>query len=131
MLNHFQYSTVPLLLSDSFLKILSNPLKPKQTPLILCNPFQSCVKSQSPTGLLAMYLPVAITGYAVLGDAVEDNILLNVKTEKAVIKGAIVMEVLNLAGTYIITCNPVYQVFEEQLNIEKGKWEVCVCVCVD
>lgn len=78
-------------------------------------------------GLLLMYLPVAVTGYAVLGVKVEGNILLNVDTERAVIKAAIVMEVLNLAGTYIITCNPVYQVFEEHLHIEKGfGWKRCV-----
>lgn len=75
-----------------------------------------------------MYLPVAVTGYAIIGFELEGNILLNVDTSKAVIKAAIVMEVLNLMGTYIIACNPIFQVSEEQLGIDKGEAECCDAV---
>lgn len=78
-------------------------------------------------GLLLMYFPVAVTGYAVIGYEVKGNILLDVNTDLVIIKVAIVMEVLNLMGTYVITCNPVYQVLEENLNIKPGfGWKRCV-----
>ncbi|XP_045122687.1 amino acid transporter AVT1D-like [Portunus trituberculatus] len=77
-------------------------------------------------GLLIIYLPVTVAGYAVMG-AVESNILLNVDTRKTVIKVAIVMEVLNLIGTYIITTNPIFQLFEEKLDVEnRFGWRRCV-----
>lgn len=77
-------------------------------------------------GLLVMYLPVTVAGYAVMGQGVESNILLNVDTSKAVIKVAIVMEVFNLIGTYIITSNPVFQLFEEVLGVEnRFGWRRC------
>lgn len=77
-------------------------------------------------GLMIMYLPVAIGGYVVKGYDVAGNILLGVDTTRWWIKGAIVMEILNLMGTYIISCNPVSQVFEDQLGIEKKfSWRRC------
>lgn len=75
-----------------------------------------------------MYLPVAIGGYVVKGFDVSGNILLGVDTSVWWIKAAIVMEILNLLGTYIITCNPVSQVFEDQLNIPKSTCLFAVCV---
>ncbi|XP_069161826.1 uncharacterized protein [Procambarus clarkii] len=68
--------------------------------------------------LLSLYLPVAIAGYAVKGVDVGDNILLTVDISKGIIKAALVMEVLNLLGTYIITFNPISQMFEELLGVE-------------
>ena len=72
---------------------------------------------------------MAVTGYAVMGDNAQSNILLNLDTSKAVIKVAIVMEVFNLLGTYIIGINPVFQLIEEKLGVENSKC-VCVYVCV-
>lgn len=68
--------------------------------------------------LLAMYMPVAIVGYAVQGVDVDDNILLSVNISNGVVKAAIVMQVLNLLGTYLITFNPIGQTFEGLFNVE-------------
>ncbi|XP_042214086.1 amino acid transporter AVT1B-like [Homarus americanus] len=77
--------------------------------------------------LLALYLPVATTGYAVQGMDVKDNILLSVESSKGIVKAALMMEVLNLLGTYIITYNPIGQMFEEVFSIEnKFGWKRCV-----
>ncbi|XP_068244512.1 uncharacterized protein [Palaemon carinicauda] len=68
--------------------------------------------------LLSLYLPVAVAGYVVQGVDVQDNILLSVDIDNPVIKAAIVMEILNLFGTYLITFNPIGQTFEGLLKIE-------------
>ncbi|CAL4084208.1 unnamed protein product, partial [Meganyctiphanes norvegica] len=67
--------------------------------------------------ILSLYLPVAVTGYAQIGNAVASNILLSV-TQSTAIKVAIGVEILNLFGTYIITFNPVAQGLENLLSIE-------------
>ncbi|KAF2363943.1 Amino acid transporter transmembrane domain, partial [Trinorchestia longiramus] len=67
-------------------------------------------------GILTVYLPVAVAGYGLLGNTVSSNILLAVG-DNTVVVVAIVTEVLNLLGTYLITFNPISQTFEEMLNI--------------
>ncbi|XP_047478008.1 amino acid transporter AVT1B-like, partial [Penaeus chinensis] len=69
-----------------------------------------------PTVILSLYLPVAISGYAILGDDVESNILLSV-TEGVVVQIAISLEIINLVSTYVISINPVVQSVEEIFNI--------------
>ncbi|XP_063603527.1 uncharacterized protein LOC134779357 [Penaeus indicus] len=66
--------------------------------------------------ILTLYLPVAISGYAILGDDVESNILLSV-TEGVVVQIAISLEIINLVSTYVISINPVVQSVEEIFNI--------------
>ncbi|XP_071531714.1 uncharacterized protein [Panulirus ornatus] len=77
--------------------------------------------------ILSLYLPVTAAGYAVQGIDVGDNILLTVDTSKGIVKAAIVMEVINLLGTYIISFNPIGQMFEDMAGIEmKFGWKRCL-----
>ena len=72
------------------------------------------------SGILALYLPVAAAGYGVLGNTVSSNILLSLEFN-AVVKTAIVLEIVNLLGTYLISFNPIGQGFEEVFNVPKRK----------
>ena len=74
--------------------------------------------------ILSLYLPVAVTGYAVLGDNVESNILLSVPPSTAV-KVAISFQILNLIFSYPVVFNPVAQAFEQVCNIENSKFLNC------
>ncbi|KAK7063065.1 hypothetical protein SK128_023880 [Halocaridina rubra] len=74
------------------------------------------------SGLLAMYLPVTVAGYAVQGYEVGDNILLSVDVTSGVVKAAIVLQVVNLLGTYLITFNPIGQTFEGLFKVEGSKY---------
>ncbi|KAA0203467.1 amino acid transporter ANT1-like [Hyalella azteca] len=67
-------------------------------------------------GALSLYLPVAAAGYGLLGNTVAGNILLSVGLSP-VVKVAIVTEIINLLGTYLISFNPIGQSFEEMLKI--------------
>lgn len=67
-------------------------------------------------GILSLYLPVAAAGYGLLGSEVSSNIILAVEFN-TVVKCAIVMEIVNLIGTYIISFNPIGQGFEEMFNV--------------
>ncbi|CAL4105400.1 unnamed protein product, partial [Meganyctiphanes norvegica] len=67
--------------------------------------------------ILSLYLPVAVTGYARIGNDVESNILLSV-TQSTAIKVAIGVEIINLFGTYLIPFNVFAQGVEDLLNIE-------------
>lgn len=67
-----------------------------------------------------MYFPVAVTGFFVYGQDVQENILLSVKS------GALltIVEILitgHLICSYIIVINPVCQEIEEILKIERRK----------
>ena len=69
-----------------------------------------------------MYLPVAVTGYAVLGDEVVDNILLyRGKDTTTLVKVAIGFEVVNLLGSFLITFNPIGLILEEIFNVPPSK----------
>ncbi|KAG0724216.1 Amino acid transporter AVT1C [Chionoecetes opilio] len=68
------------------------------------------------TGILSLYLPVALVGYIKIGDAVESNILLSVEMTTVVIV-AISMEIVNLLCTFIISSNPVFQSVEEVVGV--------------
>ena len=70
--------------------------------------------------IISLYLPVAIAGYGLLGNAVKSNILLSVPQSVAV-QIAIVCEIINLVGTYIISFSPVCQGMEESLKIPPSK----------
>ncbi|KAG0724217.1 Amino acid transporter AVT1D [Chionoecetes opilio] len=70
------------------------------------------------TGLITLYLPVALSGYLVIGDAVKSNILLSVKMTTAVVV-AIAMQTVNLLCTFLLSSNPVYQAMEEVCGVGK------------
>ncbi|CAL4073596.1 unnamed protein product [Meganyctiphanes norvegica] len=64
----------------------------------------------------SLYIPVAATAYAVIGSAVNNNVLLSV-THGWVVETAIALEVINLIGTFLVSFNPVALAFEEMLKI--------------
>ncbi|XP_045125061.1 amino acid transporter AVT1B-like isoform X2 [Portunus trituberculatus] len=70
------------------------------------------------TGILSLYLPVALVGYIKLGDAVESNVIMSVTMTPIVIV-AIAMEIVNLMCTFLISSNTVYQSIEELINVPK------------
>ena len=75
-----------------------------------------------------MYLPVAVTGYTLMGTDVAGNILLYGGDHMTlVVKIAVVMEVINLIATYLIAFNPVCQIFEEILNMPRGRKQYIYC----
>ncbi|XP_071531711.1 uncharacterized protein [Panulirus ornatus] len=77
-------------------------------------------------GILAMYLPVGITGYVMYGNEVDNNILQAVDPSIPVIV-AIALEIVNLMCTYIISLNPVAQSVEEILSIpDNFGWKRCL-----
>lgn len=72
--------------------------------------------------VLTLYLPVAIMGYTVIGDAVDSNVLLDL-SEGVMVTLAITLNIVNLLVTYLICLSPVGQAFEEILNIpERISW---------
>ncbi|XP_063850869.1 uncharacterized protein LOC135094575 [Scylla paramamosain] len=70
------------------------------------------------TGILSLYLPVALVGYIKLGDSVESNVIMSVSMTPVVI-AAIAMEIVNLMCTFLISSNTVYQSTEELLNVPR------------
>ncbi|KAA0203468.1 hypothetical protein HAZT_HAZT010692 [Hyalella azteca] len=81
--------------------------------------------------ILVLYLPIGVTGYAILGDQVPDNIILGV-TEGIPVIFAIVFVIVNLLCTYVICMNPIDQAFEEILKVPNSfNWKrVVVRTCV-
>lgn len=71
------------------------------------------------TVILCLYLPVGVSGYAIIGADVGDNIILSV-TEGVLVMVAIAFVIINLLGTYVICLNPVDQAFEDILNVPKN-----------
>lgn len=71
------------------------------------------------SGIIALYMPVALSGYIVVGDAVSSNIILSVEMTNAVLV-AIGMQIINLLCTFLLSSNPVYQSLEEVFNVRKG-----------
>lgn len=69
-----------------------------------------------------LYLTVGTVGYAVQGSEVESNILLTLDTDKTIITVAVVMEIINLFGSFLIAFNPMAQACEDVLKVEKSKW---------
>lgn len=70
--------------------------------------------------ILSLYLPVAISGYAVFGFGVDSNILFQT-TQGAAVKAAMTLQVINLLGSYVIGFNTVSQAVEDILKIPIGK----------
>lgn len=68
------------------------------------------------SGILSLYMPVALVGYIKIGDAVKSNILLSVDMTNAVLV-AICMEIVNLLCTFVISSNPVHQSIEELFHV--------------
>ena len=59
-----------------------------------------------------MYIPIAATGYTVLGSDVSANIMLSLDVD-VFVTIAIALQIINLLGTFIISFNPVAQAFED------------------
>ncbi|XP_042214090.1 amino acid transporter AVT1D-like isoform X4 [Homarus americanus] len=68
------------------------------------------------TGILSLYLPVALSGYIMYGDQVKSNILLTVNLTVAV-EVAIALQIINLLCTFVISSNPVFQSVEDLLHV--------------
>uniref|UniRef100_A0A6A7GB99 Lysine histidine transporter 2-like n=1 Tax=Hirondellea gigas TaxID=1518452 RepID=A0A6A7GB99_9CRUS len=66
--------------------------------------------------ILSLYMPVAVSGYVIIGVDVEDNIMGSV-SEGILVIIAIAFVIVNLMGTYVICLNPVDQAFEELFNV--------------
>ncbi|XP_072931430.1 uncharacterized protein [Epargyreus clarus] len=64
---------------------------------------------------LAMYLPIAIGGYAVYGESVGSNVALSLSATPLTLVGNIFMAA-HLVAAFIITVNPVCQEVEEMYN---------------
>ncbi|XP_063850866.1 uncharacterized protein LOC135094574 [Scylla paramamosain] len=71
------------------------------------------------SGIITLYMPVALAGYIKIGDAVSSNIILSVEMTDAVLV-AIGMQIINLLCTFLLSSNPVYQSLEEVFNVRKG-----------
>jgi solute carrier family 32 (vesicular inhibitory amino acid transporter) len=70
--------------------------------------------------ILALYLPVAIAGYAVYGESVAPNVASSLTLTPLTLAGNILMA-LHLVTAFIILINPVCQEMEELYNIPRGK----------
>ena len=70
--------------------------------------------------VLCLYLPVAISGYVIIGDEVSSNILLDA-TPGVPITIAISLDIVNLLGTFVICFNPVGQAFEDIIGIKNSE----------
>ncbi|KAK7065257.1 hypothetical protein SK128_001565 [Halocaridina rubra] len=66
--------------------------------------------------ILCLYLPLAVTGYVVIGNDVTSNIFLSVNMGP-IVKIAISLQIVNLISSYIVSFNPVAQSLEENFNI--------------
>ncbi|KAK7865356.1 hypothetical protein R5R35_006837 [Gryllus longicercus] len=76
--------------------------------------------------ILILYLPVAAGGYAVYGDSVNTNIILNLKKSLFVILANILLAI-HLVLAFLIVINPVCQDLEERFNIPRYfNWKRCV-----
>ncbi|XP_076030196.1 uncharacterized protein LOC143018587 [Oratosquilla oratoria] len=74
--------------------------------------------------ILMLYLPVGATGYILIGNAVSDNILTEI--DGVVVHVAMIMQIINLIGTYVISFNPISQTFEDFLAIpNRFCWKRC------
>ncbi|KAF4525874.1 hypothetical protein B566_EDAN015977 [Ephemera danica] len=76
--------------------------------------------------ILAMYLPVAISGFAVFGHGVESNILDSL-TQGPAVTVAEVMVATHLITTFVIMTNPATQYFEMLFHVPpKFGWKRCL-----
>ncbi|KAA0203466.1 hypothetical protein HAZT_HAZT010690 [Hyalella azteca] len=66
--------------------------------------------------VLCLYLPIAISAYVIIGDAVSSNILMDI-SEGINVTIAMVLDIINLLLTNIICFNPVAQAFEDIFRV--------------
>ncbi|RXG72907.1 Amino acid transporter ANTL1 [Armadillidium vulgare] len=66
--------------------------------------------------ILLLYFPVGILAFVLIGDYLNDNVLLSVGPS-LIVTIAIALQIINLAGTYIITLNPVVQTIEDIIGV--------------
>ncbi|XP_053624469.2 uncharacterized protein LOC128683182 [Plodia interpunctella] len=68
--------------------------------------------------ILCLYLPIAISGYAVYGESVAPNVSASLSTTPLTLVGNILMA-LHLMAAFIIIINPVCQEMEELYNVPR------------
>ncbi|KAB7500325.1 hypothetical protein Anas_03092 [Armadillidium nasatum] len=66
--------------------------------------------------ILLLYFPVGVLAFVLIGDNLNDNVLLSVGPS-VIVTIAIALQIINLAGTYIITLNPVVQTVEDIIGV--------------
>ncbi|KAL7642164.1 UNVERIFIED_CONTAM: hypothetical protein RMT77_006724 [Armadillidium vulgare] len=66
--------------------------------------------------IFLLYFPVGVIGYMLLGDSVKDNILLSIGSS-TILTVAVSLQIINLAGTFIISLNPCLQAIEDIIGI--------------
>lgn len=72
--------------------------------------------------VLALYLPLAVTGYATFGRHVPSDILLSLDRDNPATMTAIALQIVNLIGTYVTIFNPMTQSCEDLLAVKESKW---------
>ncbi|KAK4287029.1 hypothetical protein Pmani_039886 [Petrolisthes manimaculis] len=70
--------------------------------------------------ILALYLPIAVTGYAILGHHVPSDILFSLDPHSVTTKAVILLQILNLIATYITGFNPTAQGCEDLLMVQRS-----------
>ncbi|XP_060809587.1 uncharacterized protein LOC106130540 [Amyelois transitella] len=77
--------------------------------------------------ILLLYLPIAIAGYAVYGEAVAPNVSTSLSATPLTLVGNILMA-LHLVAAFIIIINPVCQEMEELYNVPRDStgWKMAV-----
>lgn len=70
--------------------------------------------------ILLLYLPIAVGGYAVYGDAVAPNVSASLAATPLTLVGNVLMAV-HLVFAFIILINPVCQEMEELYNVPHGE----------
>lgn len=70
-------------------------------------------------GILGLYLPITIGGYAVYGESVASNVAASLSPTPVTLAGNIFM-VIHLISAFIILVNPVCQEIEELYDVPRG-----------
>ncbi|KAM3968631.1 os protein [Aphomia sociella] len=81
--------------------------------------------------ILAIYLPIAITGYAVYGESAASNVSTSLSSTPLTLVGNILMA-LHLVTAFVIIINPVCQEMEELYNVPRDStsWRMAVRITV-
>ncbi|XP_049885850.1 uncharacterized protein LOC126380464 [Pectinophora gossypiella] len=81
--------------------------------------------------ILALYLPIAVGGYAVYGEAVAPNVAVSLSATPLTLVGNILMAV-HLVSAFIIIINPVCQEMEELYDVPRDSlgWRMGVRISI-
>lgn len=70
--------------------------------------------------ILLIYLPIAIAGYLVYGENIDDNVILSLK-KSSLVTAANCFMAMHLISAFLIIINPASQEIENFLNIPESK----------